>query len=319
MLDFLKRKILSTDSTPKVAPAPKPALGFVDRFKQGLGQILKGKIALDESLVEDLEDFLLSADLGVESTEHILAALRQAFEKKTDATEIDLKAFVKQALYERLKGVEQPLVIPAALKPFFILVVGVNGSGKTTSIAKIAKYYQAQHKKVLLAAGDTFRAAAIEQLQHWADQEKIPMIAQHSGADSASVIFDAFQAAQARSIDVLIADTAGRLHTQDNLMEELRKICRVARQVDPTAPHEILWVLDASLGQNALVQAKKFHEALHFTGIVLSKLDGTAKGGIIFEIADALQIPIRFIGVGEKSDDLKVFNAQLFMDALFDA
>jgi fused signal recognition particle receptor len=318
MLDFLKRKMLSKDGTPKEALVPKASMGFFDRFKQGFDRILKGKTVLDETLVEDLEAFLMAADVGVHTTEQILNDLQHAFEKKTDVQASDLKQFVKQALYERLKPLEQPLVLAIAPKPFFMLVVGINGSGKTTSIAKIAKWYKTENKKVLLAAGDTFRAAAMEQLQHWATQQNIPLIAQHSGADSASVIFDAFAAAQARQMDVLIADTAGRLHTQDNLMEELRKICRVVRKLDPTAPHEILLVLDATLGQNALIQAKTFHEAVQFTGIVLSKLDGTAKGGLIFDIAQTLNIPIRFIGVGEKIDDLQVFEAKLFMDALFD-
>lgn len=310
--------MLSRDGTPKEALVPKASTGFFDRFKQGFERILKGKITLDVALVEDLENFLITADLGIHSTDQIVKDLQHAFENKTDIQASDLKQFVKQALYERLKPLEQPLVLPINPTPFFILVVGINGSGKTTSIAKIAKWYQTQNKQVLLAAGDTFRAAAIEQLQHWATQQKIPLIAQHSGADSASVIFDAFAAAQTRQMDVLIADTAGRLHTQDNLMEELRKICRVVRKLDPTAPHEILLVLDASLGQNALIQAKKFHEAVQFTGIVLTKLDGTAKGGLIFDIAKTLNIPIRFIGVGEKIDDLKVFEAKVFMDALFD-
>ena len=310
--------MLSRDGTPKEALVPKASVGFFDRFKQGFDRLLKGKTVLDAALIEDLEAFLMSADLGVRSTDQIVKELQHAFEKKTDVQASDLKQFVKQALYERLKSLEKPLVLQSRSTPFFILVVGINGSGKTTSIAKIAKWYKNQNKQVLLAAGDTFRAAAIEQLQHWATQQNIPLIAQHSGADSASVIFDAFAAAHARQMDVLIADTAGRLHTQDNLMEELRKICRVVRKLDPTAPHEILLVLDASLGQNALTQAKKFHEAVQFTGIVLSKLDGTAKGGLIFDIAQTLNIPIRFIGVGEKIDDLKVFDAKVFMDALFD-
>ncbi len=297
---------------------PKAGLGFFDRFKQGLDSLFKGRTALDEACLEELEAFLLSADLGVQSTEQILKALKDHFSNKAAVTAIDLKQFVKQKLYERLKDLEQPLFLSTRPKPFFILVVGVNGSGKTTTIAKMAKFYKSQDKKILLAAGDTFRAAAIEQLQHWAGQEQIACIAQHSGADSASVIFDAFAAAQSRDMDVLIADTAGRLHTQDNLMEELEKICRVLRKLDPKAPHEILLVLDASLGQNALIQAKKFHKALGLTGIVLTKLEGTAKGGIIFDIAQTLNIPIRFIGVGEKIDDLKVFEAKAFMNALFD-
>ncbi len=311
--------MLSRDGTPKEAQVPKASTGFLDRFKQGFERLFKGKTTLDEALIEDLEAFLIAADLGVHSTDQIVKDLQHTFENNTDIQASELKQFVKQALYERLKPLEQPLVLPIASTPFFILVVGINGSGKTTSIAKIAKWYKNQNKQVLLAAGDTFRAAAIEQLQHWATQQKIPLIAQHSGADSASVIFDAFAAAQKRQMDVLIADTAGRLHTQDNLMEELRKICRVVRKLDPTAPHEILLVLDASLGQNALMQAKKFHAAVQFTGIVLTKLDGTAKGGLIFDIAQTLNIPIRFIGVGEKIDDLKVFEAKVFMDTLFDA
>jgi fused signal recognition particle receptor len=224
---------------------------------------------------------------------------------------------LKSLLIDILKPMAQPLMIDTHQTPFVILVVGINGSGKTTTIGKLAKHFQHKGKKVMLAAGDTFRAAAIEQLEVWGVRNQIPVISQQAGSDTASVIFDALQSATAKGVDILIADTAGRLHTQHHLMEELKKVKRVMGKISSTAPHEILLVLDAGIGQNALVQAKKFTEALNITGLVLTKLDGTAKGGIIFTIADTLKIPIRYIGIGEGIDDLKPFEPTLFVEALF--
>jgi fused signal recognition particle receptor len=224
---------------------------------------------------------------------------------------------LKTELIKILEPCQKPLNINETEHPFVILMVGVNGSGKTTTIGKLASYLQQQKKKVLLSAGDTYRAAAIEQLQAWGERNEIPVIAQHAGADSASVTYDAMQAAQARNVNIVIADTAGRLHTQKNLMEELKKIKRVISKIDPHAPHEVMLVLDAGIGQNTLRQAKEFHEAVGVTGITLTKLDGTAKGGIIFALAKTMQLPIRFIGVGEDIDDLKPFDAKEFVEALF--
>lgn len=247
----------------------------------------------------------------------IMKDLTARLERQVLSDSDALVVALKQDLTKILLECQIPLAIPEDTKPFVILMVGVNGAGKTTTIGKLAKKIQSEGKKVLLAAGDTFRAAAIEQLQVWGERNDIPVIAQQIGADSASVIFDAFQAAKARQMDVLIADTAGRLHTQTSLMEELKKVVRVIRKLDEKAPHEILLVIDAGIGQNALVQAQKFREALGVTGLALTKLDGTARGGIIFNISKTLKIPIRFIGIGEGIDDLKPFEATAFVDALF--
>ena len=224
---------------------------------------------------------------------------------------------MQEILLAKLQPVQQSLSISSSTKPFVLLMVGVNGTGKTTTIGKLAKHFQADGKKVMLAAGDTFRAAAIEQLAVWGERNDIPVISQQQGADSASVIYDAYQSAKAKGIDILIADTAGRLHTQTNLMEELKKIARVLKKIDDSTPHEVMLVLDAGIGQNALVQAKEFHQALTLTGLTITKLDGTAKGGILFSIAKELNIPIRYIGIGEGIDDLKPFEARPFVDALF--
>ncbi|MHA6965881.1 signal recognition particle-docking protein FtsY [Zobellella denitrificans] len=309
----------------EAAKAPKQ--GFFARLRQGLLKtrqnlgsgffgLFRGK-KIDDELFEELETQLLTADLGVETTMSIIDNLtRQASRRQLKDGEA-LYELLKEEMGEILAKVDKPLEIDGGHQPFVILMVGVNGVGKTTTIGKLARQFQAEGKSVMLAAGDTFRAAAVEQLQVWGERNRIPVIAQHTGADAASVIFDAVQAAKARKIDVLIADTAGRLQNKAHLMEELKKIVRVMQKVDAAAPHEIMLTLDAGTGQNALSQAKIFNEAVPITGITLSKLDGTAKGGVIFAVADKFGIPIRYIGVGEKIDDLRPFNSKEFIDALF--
>ncbi|GAB4393241.1 MAG: hypothetical protein Tsb005_10670 [Gammaproteobacteria bacterium] len=317
----------------EVSNTPEPTstkLGLLGKLRQGLhrtrtqlsaglAKVILGKKVIDDEILELLETQLLSADVGITATTQILEQLTQQMRRNKLADSQALLDALQQLLCAQLLPKQQPLVIAEASKPYVILMVGVNGAGKTTTIGKLAKQLQAQGKKVLLAAGDTFRAAAIEQLQAWGERNNIGIIAQHSGADSASVIFDAVQAAQARGIDVVIADTAGRLHTQDNLMNELRKVQRVIKKLDSTAPHEVMLVLDAGIGQNALQQVKHFQQAVDVTGITLTKLDGTAKGGVIFAIASEYDIPIRFIGVGEGIDDLRPFDAKVFVEALFDS
>jgi fused signal recognition particle receptor len=284
------------------------------RTRATLANLFSGQPMLDADLFEEIENVLLSADIGIEVTQHILSRLKNY--PKTARDQQDLRAILQQEMLQILAPANSPLVVHPHSKPFSILVVGVNGVGKTTTIGKLAHYFQVQHYSVMLAAGDTFRAAAVEQLQIWGERNAIPVIAQAHGADSAAVIFDALQAARARNTDILIADTAGRLHTKTNLMEELKKIKRSMARLEPTAPHEVLLVLDAGTGQNALQQAQQFHAAVGVTGIVLTKLDGTAKGGIILAIAQTLKLPIRFIGVGELIDDLRPFNAEEFVSAL---
>lgn len=294
--------------------------GLFARLKQGLhrttnqlGRLFSKKI--DQAWLDEVEERLLMADVGVESTEIILSALR-AHIARGDTSDYDkIMATLNEQMYQILKPSEQPFTFSDA-KPFVILVLGVNGVGKTTTIAKLAQRFKNEGKTVMLAAGDTFRAAAIEQLQAWGEDQSIPVIAQQDGADSAAVIFDAINAAKARHIDVLIADTAGRLHTKDHLMEELKKVVRVMKKALPDAPHEALLVLDATQGQNTLQQAQVFHKAIPLSGIALTKLDGTAKGGIIFAIAHQLKLPFRFIGIGEKASDLYDFNARDFVNAL---
>lgn len=309
------------------ATAPKQP-GFFARLKQGLSKtsaslgegmasLFLGKKAIDDEMLDELETRLLTADVGVEATSLIVRNLTQKVARKQLADSDALYKSLQNELTEMLKPVEAPLIIGSQAKPFVILVVGVNGAGKTTTIGKLAKKLQLEGKKVMLAAGDTFRAAAVEQLQVWGERNKIPVIAQHTGADSASVIFDAVQAAKARGIDVLIADTAGRLHTKDNLMEELKKVRRVIGKLDEAAPHEVLLVLDAGTGQNAINQAKQFNQTVSLTGLALTKLDGTAKGGVIFALAKQFGLPIRYIGVGEGIDDLRTFEAEPFVQALF--
>lgn len=321
MFDFLKRKDKEQPEEKVKNKTFFPRLRTrIARTRQNLAtnvaNVFLGKKTIDDNLLAELEIQLLTADLGVAVTKSLIAELTAKL-KRHELTDAEtLWSSLRTLLGEILLPYSKPLVISEA-RPFVILLVGVNGAGKTTTIGKLAKYLQQQGKKVMLAAGDTFRAAAVEQLAIWGERNDIQVIAQRSDADSAAVIYDAFQSAKARKVDVLIADTAGRLHTQSNLMDELKKIKRTIQKIDSTAPHEILLVLDATIGQNALNQAKEFHSAIGVTGICLTKLDGTAKGGIIFSIAKELQLPLRFIGVGEQIDDLQPFDAEDFVAALF--
>ncbi|MFN6971110.1 MAG: signal recognition particle-docking protein FtsY [Rheinheimera sp.] len=310
-----------------VAASADKKLGFFARLKQGLSKtsqnlgnglasLFLGK-KIDDDLYEELETQLLMADVGVDTSQKLIKQLVQHADRRQLKDADSLYEKLQQEMASLLDDVEKPLDVSNPTGPFVILMVGVNGVGKTTTIGKMAQQFKQQGKSVMLAAGDTFRAAAVEQLQVWGDRNQIPVIAQHSGADSASVIFDAYQAAKARKIDVLIADTAGRLQNKAHLMEELKKIVRVMKKIDGAAPHEVMLTLDAGTGQNALSQAKLFHEAVELTGISLTKLDGTAKGGVIFAIADQFKLPIRYIGVGESIDDLRVFNSKDFIRALF--
>ena len=330
MFDFLKKKKVTALSeepaTEKSNDIARPNL--FGRLKQGLAKtrsaltasmanLFLGKKSLDADLINDIETALLTADLGFETTTQLIQTLTTKLNRK----ELHDGQAVFQCLQTEMKQILHPCEVPISLanhKPYVILVVGINGSGKTTTIGKLAYYFKQQQKSILLAAGDTFRAAAIEQLQIWGERNHLPVIAQQPGADTAAVIYDAMEAAKAREVDILIADTAGRLHTQSNLMAELQKVKRVLAKIDATAQHEVLIILDATLGQNTLNQVKQFDEALGVTGIVLSKLDGTAKGGIIFTIAKQTKIPIRFIGIGEKIDDLRPFQANEFVEALLE-
>jgi len=287
-------------------------------FSDGLADLLLGKKQIDDDLLEELEILLLTADVGVDTTQRIINDLTGRVKRKELSDPQALSDILKEQLASILEGIDKPVVSPSEGKPQVILMIGINGAGKTTTIGKLAKRLQEEGQKVMLAAGDTFRAAAVEQLQTWGERNNIPVIAQSTGADSASVLYDALEAAQARNMDVLIADTAGRLHTKTNLMDELSKLSRVMKKLDPEAPHEVMLVVDAGTGQNALNQALQFHETINLTGITLTKLDGTAKGGIIFAIADRLGVPIRFIGVGEGIEDLRPFDAQDFVKALFE-
>ena len=331
MLNFLKRNKSdsnNSESAPQVEPTAKP--GLFGKLKtslqrtrsqlgEGMARLFLGKKTIDAALLEEIETHLLLADIGMDTTQAVINDLTARVNRKQLNDPASLFAALQDNLKQLLEPVSKPLHIDSSQKPFVILLVGVNGAGKTTTIGKLAGQFQQTGKKVMLAAGDTFRAAAVEQLQAWGERNQIPVIAQHTGADSASVIYDALAAAKARQIDVLMADTAGRLHTQENLMTELKKVKRVMGKLDETAPHEVLLILDASIGQNALIQAKQFHEAVGVTGIAITKLDGTAKGGIVFTIANQLQLPIRYIGVGEGIDDLREFNAEEFVKALFEA
>jgi fused signal recognition particle receptor len=317
---------------PAPAPSPEEAAppqggGLFARLKRGLGRtsdnlvaglgsLFLGRKTIDDELLEELETQLLLADVGVEATSRIVGQLTARVSRRELSDPEALMQALREELAAILRRCEQPLQ-PASASPFVILMVGVNGVGKTTTIGKLAHRFQNEGRSVMLAAGDTFRAAAVEQLQVWGERHNVPVIAQHTGADSASVLFDALQAAQARGVDVLIADTAGRLHNKSHLMEELRKVVRVLRKLDESAPHEVMLVLDAGTGQNALTQAAQFTEAVGVSGITLTKLDGTAKGGVIFAIAEKLGLPIRFIGVGERSEDLREFAAAEFIEALF--
>jgi fused signal recognition particle receptor len=323
------------DAIPPADPGVAPDIesnqktGLFARLKQGLSKtrtglgdavanMVLGKKEIDDELLEDLETQLLTADVGIDATRQIIDDLTARVARKQLSDGDALLAALKEDLAAILAPCNQPLEIPQSDSPFVILMIGVNGVGKTTTIGKLAKRLQEQGRSVMLAAGDTFRAAAVEQLQVWGERNNIPVVAQHTGADSASVIFDALQSAQSKNIDVLIADTAGRLHTKGHLMEELAKIKRVLGKLDADAPHEVMIVLDATTGQNALAQTEQFHDAIGLTGITLTKLDGTAKGGIIFSIANKTKLPIRFIGVGEGIEDLRPFDADEFSRALFE-
>jgi fused signal recognition particle receptor len=321
MLGFGKNNTSATTGN-----AEKP--GLLKRLREGLSRtrhnlsdgltdLVMGSKSIDDGLLEEIETRLLVADIGIEATREIIDGLTELIALK----QINDADALMSALRSRMRAIlapsSQPLIIPEQELPYVILMVGINGAGKTTTIGKLAHRLQQQGLKVMLAAGDTFRAAAVEQLQTWGERNDVPVIAQQQGSDSASVIFDALQSARSRDIDVLIADTAGRLHTQSNLMEELKKIKRVMGKLDDNAPHEVMLVVDAGTGQNALNQAQEFNNAIGLTGITLTKLDGTAKGGIIFAIAKNMQIPIRFIGVGESIENLREFNAEEFVDALF--
>lgn len=328
--EIIDAKNLEDDLQPvvEIETREKPSEGgFFSRLvkgllktKQNIGagfrSFFLGK-KIDDELFEELEEQLLIADIGVPTTSKIIKNLTEhASRKELQDAEL-LYQQLKVEMADILESVAQPLEIDSTKKPYVILMVGVNGVGKTTTIGKLARKFQAEGKSVMLAAGDTFRAAAVEQLQVWGERNHIPVVAQSTGSDSASVIFDAMQSAAARNIDILIADTAGRLQNKNNLMDELKKIVRVMKKYDETAPHEIMLTLDAGTGQNAISQAKLFNEAVGLTGISLTKLDGTAKGGVIFAIADQFKLPIRYIGVGEKIEDLREFNAKEFIEALF--
>ena len=314
---------------PQKAPEPEPQVSVFERIKKGLGKTrasLTGGLSdmfslgkkIDEELLEEIETTLLMADVGVTATSEIIDSLTDKLERNQLKDGEALRKALRDELHGLLEDVTKPLQIDSGKTPYVILMVGVNGVGKTTTIGKLTKKFQNEGKSVMLAAGDTFRAAAVEQLQVWGERNKVPVVAQHTGADSASVIFDAIQSAKSRGVDVVIADTAGRLQNKDNLMQELEKVVRVMKKLDESAPHEVMLVLDAGTGQNALSQAQVFQQAVGVSGITLTKLDGTAKGGIVFAIARQLQLPIRFIGVGEQVDDLRSFDAETFVDALFD-
>ncbi len=327
MFGFGKKDKSNVDST--VATDKPEKQGLISQLKQrltrtrhnltdGLANLLLGQKEIDEDLLEELETLMLMADVGVDATSRIIHNISDKVRRKELSDPAVLSKVLKQELEQILRQCDTPVASPRDGLPQVILMVGINGAGKTTTIGKLAKRLQKDGQSVMLAAGDTFRAAAVEQLQAWGERNQIPVIAQHTGADSASVIFDALQAATSRNIDVLIADTAGRLHTKTNLMDELSKIARVMKKIDPDAPHEVMLVVDATTGQNALNQAQQFNQTVGITGITLTKMDGTAKGGILFAIADKLHIPIRFIGVGEAIEDLRHFDPEEFVAALFE-
>ncbi len=287
------------------------------RLREGMTGLVAGHGRIDTELLDDIETRLLSADVGLEATDQVIAGLRKKLDRRQLSDPEEFVAALKDELAGILLPCEKPLQVTSQGRPFVILMVGVNGAGKTTTIGKLARRLRDDGQSVMLAAGDTFRAAAVEQLQAWGERNDVPVVSQAAGADSAAVIFDAWQSARAKGIDVLIADTAGRLHTQENLMRELEKIVRVLRKQDEGVPDEILLVLDATTGQNAVNQAESFHRSTSLTGIVLTKLDGTAKGGVVFAIARRFGIPLRFIGIGEQAGDLRPFAAREFVEALF--
>ena len=318
MLNFFKKK---QNPSLKEEEEQKPSLRdrlFKSKKKlgDGLSSLVIGKKKIDEDLLEELEVLLISSDVGIQTTDKVIESVRNKASRKELKDEDSLYQLIKLEL-ESLLVTDSDLE-PSTEIPFVILVVGINGAGKTTTIGKLAKLFQGEGKSVMLAAGDTFRAAAVEQLQVWGERNDITVIAQKTGADAASVVYDAYQSAIAKKTDILIADTAGRLHTQDNLMQELEKIKRVLKKHNENAPHETLLVIDGGSGQNAVQQANEFHKSINLSGLAITKLDGTAKGGVLFSISDSLKLPIRFIGVGEAIEDLKPFNAKDFVDALFD-
>lgn len=317
MLKFFKKnqnKDIQTDA--KKASLKDRLFKSKRRLGDGLSSILIGKKQIDDELLEELEILMISADIGIQTTDKIIESVRKKASRKELKDGDSLYQLIKVELEALL--IDDNLLVPVSDSTFVILVVGINGAGKTTTIGKLAKSFQSQGKSVMLAAGDTFRAAAIEQLQIWGDRNEIPVIAQKTGADAASVVYDAYQSAVAKNIDILIADTAGRLHTQDNLMQELEKIKLVLKKHNDEAPHETLLVIDGGSGQNAVQQANEFHKSIELSGIAVTKLDGTAKGGVLFAISDSLNLPIRYIGIGEAIDDLKPFHAKDFINALFD-
>ena len=317
MLKFFKKnqnKDIQTDT--KKASLKDRLFKSKRRLGDGLSSILIGKKQIDDELLEELEILMISADIGIQTTDKIIESARKKASRKELKDGDSLYQLIKVELEALL--IDDNLLVPVSDSTFVILVVGINGAGKTTTIGKLAKSFQSQGKSVMLAAGDTFRAAAIEQLQIWGDRNEIPVIAQKTGADAASVVYDAYQSAVAKNIDILIADTAGRLHTQDNLMQELEKIKRVLKKHNDNSPHETLLVIDGGSGQNAVQQANEFHKSIELSGIAVTKLDGTAKGGVLFAISDSLNLPIRYIGIGEAIDDLKPFHAKDFINALFD-
>ena len=317
MLKFFKKnqnKDIQTDT--KKASLKDRLFKSKRRLGDGLSSILIGKKQIDDELLEELEILMISADIGIQTTDKIIESARKKASRKELKDGDSLYQLIKVELEALL--IDDNLLVPVSDSTFVILVVGINGAGKTTTIGKLAKSFQSQGKSVMLAAGDTFRAAAIEQLQIWGDRNEIPVISQKTGADAASVVYDAYQSAVAKNIDILIADTAGRLHTQDNLMQELEKIKRVLKKHNDKSPHETLLVIDGGSGQNAVQQANEFHKSIELSGIAVTKLDGTAKGGVLFAISDSLNLPIRYIGIGEAIDDLKPFHAKDFINALFD-
>jgi fused signal recognition particle receptor len=336
MFGFKKNKPDTPESAPAAATISEKGStenpdiskpGLFDRLKSGLSstrsgltsglsELVLGKKTIDDEVLDEIETLLLTSDVGVEATQEIVTDLTHRVNRNQLADADALFSALREDMVRILAPSSESLEIDTNAHPYVILMVGINGAGKTTTIGKLAKKFQSEGKSVLLAAGDTFRAAAVEQLQEWGKRNDVTVIAQHAGADTASVIFDALQSAKSRGIDVLIADTAGRLHTQSNLMEELKKVRRVITKLDETAPHEVMLVLDAGIGQNAVVQAEQFRDAVGVSGITLTKLDGTAKGGVIFAVAKRLGLPIRFIGVGEGIDDLRPFEPNEFVDAL---
>ena len=314
MFNFFKKD--KSDKIEKGSTLKQRLAKSRQKLGSGLSSLLLGKKVIDEDLLDELEMLLITADIGINTTDKVLESVRQNASRKVLKDSDSLYAFLKEALTKLL--IEDNQLNTDTNETFVILVVGINGAGKTTTIGKLAKSFQNQGKSVMLAAGDTFRAAAVEQLKVWGERNEIPVVAQTTGSDAASVIYDAYESAKAKNIDILIADTAGRLHTQGNLMQELEKIKRVLKKHNENAPHETMLVIDGGSGQNAINQAKEFNKTVGLSGISITKLDGTAKGGVVFAISDELKLPVRYIGVGEGINDLKPFNAKEFVDALFE-